>query len=73
MMMNGCGGGMLVLSLLFLALIGGGVWLVVRALRSDGSTSRPTESRALTILEERLARGEIERAEFEERRRSLIE
>jgi putative membrane protein len=50
------------------------VVLMVRALRSppgprsEGTSARPS---ALEILEERFARGEIDRQEFEERRRSL--
>lgn len=51
-----------------------GIVLMVRALRtppgprSEGTPARPS---ALEILEERFARGEIDRQEFEERRRSL--
>jgi len=44
------------------------VW-VVRTL-SDGKSS-PKESRAMAILEERFARGEIDRDEFEQRRSAL--
>ena len=74
MMMDGCDGGMLVWTLLFVALIGGGIWLAVQAFRSGDTASRPahpTGSSALRILEDRYARGEIDRDEFDERRQTL--
>lgn len=75
MMMDGCGGAMMVLwSLLFVALIIGGAWLAVRAFRGGSSASANqgvSGSAALQILEERFARGEIDRDEFEDRRRTL--
>lgn len=42
-------------------------------LRSDQSstTPLPQQDRALSVLQERYARGEIDRDEFEERRRTL--
>jgi putative membrane protein len=58
--------------LLFLA---GVILLVVWGVRatSDSGQSRggETRNRALEILEERFARGEIDREEFEERRSAL--
>jgi putative membrane protein len=54
--------------LVFLGLVAGGVWLVVRAVR--GPSGQPHGS-ALQVFEERFARGEIDRDEFEERRRAL--
>lgn len=71
MMMDGCGGGMLLWSLLFLVLILGGIWLAVRAFRGNEGSSAVGVSSARQILEERFARGEIDRDEFEERRRAL--
>jgi putative membrane protein len=44
-----------------------GVW----AVRQFAANNRPTGDPALEILEERYARGEIEREEFESRRRDL--
>ncbi len=76
--MMGMGLMMLLITLVFLALIVGGVYLLVRALRGephrsgyDGPDQTPPRSNALSILEERYARGEIDREEFEERRRAL--
>jgi putative membrane protein len=46
------------------------VVIVVRLLRSGPATTRP--SSALRVLEERYARGEIDRDEFFERRRVLL-
>lgn len=61
--------------LLLLALIIGGVWLLVRAIRGsdNGARARPDGegTSALSILEERYARGEIDHDEFQERRRAL--
>lgn len=78
MMMGGMWLGMLLVALLFLALIIGGVYLVVRAARGEGprgghqeTSHNPSRSSALTILEERFARGEIDQEEFEQRRRTL--
>lgn len=72
MMMNGCGGGMLLWSLVFLVLVVGGIWLAVRAFRgSQGRPPTPPRSSALQILEDRFTRGEIDQHELEERRRSL--
>lgn len=70
--------GMLLVLLLFLAIIIGGLYLVVRAFRVDngrGAIDRgrvTPRSNALSILEDRFARGEIDREEFEERRRTLL-
>lgn len=55
--------------LVLLAIVAGIVWLV-RALGDSSSQSRSGSS-AIRILEERFARGEIDRDEFEERRRTL--
>lgn len=55
--------------LVLLAIVTGIVWLV-RTLGERSSQSGPANS-AMRILEERFARGEIDRDEFEERRRTL--
>lgn len=68
MMMWGMGAGLWWMPLVWLALLAVTVWLVVTLSRP---TTRRSDSRALTILEERFARGEIDQAEFESRRREL--
>jgi len=66
------GFGMMLFSLLFLALIVVGVVFVVRSFSDGGrSAHQPAGNRALDILDERFARGEIDQAEYEERRRTL--
>jgi putative membrane protein len=55
--------------LLFLALIVVGIVLLLRP--AVGSEPRRERNRALEILDERFARGEIDREEYEERRRVL--
>lgn len=54
--------------ILFLAALVVGIVFLVRSLTDRGSVRGPA---ALDILEERFARGEIDRDEFEERRRIL--
>lgn len=56
--------------LLFLALIVVGIVLLLRPIVGS-SEPRRERSRAIEILDERFARGEIDRAEYEERRRVL--
>lgn len=73
--MDGVMGGMMwfwaVLWLLLAVLLVFGIVVLVRAFAErGGSGSRPANS-AVQILEERFARGEIDREEFEERRRAL--
>jgi putative membrane protein len=67
------GFGMMLFSFLFLGLVVVGVVFVVRSLSEGGgrSPNRSDGNRALDILDERFARGEIDRSEYEERRRIL--
>jgi putative membrane protein len=66
------GFGMMLAMLLFLALIVLGVVFVVRSNPDGGRTgSRSGGNRALEILDERFAGGELDREEYEERRRIL--
>ena len=51
--------------LLIVALVGLAIWWLVRELRA------PHRDRALELLRERYARGEISREEFERQRRDL--
>jgi len=70
----GYGGfGMGIGMLLFWGLIIVAIVVLVRGSggRSGGDTPRLPEKTALDILRERYARGEIDKAEFEEKRRDL--
>jgi putative membrane protein len=66
------GVGMMFISLIVLALIVVGIVFVVRS-PSQGAQppQTPVASRALDLLDERFARGEIDQSEYEERRRIL--
>ncbi|MFO7779631.1 MAG: SHOCT domain-containing protein [Nitriliruptoraceae bacterium] len=68
-MMWGFGAGLWWMPLVWLALLGVTVWLVIAISRP--TTPRRSDSQALTILEERFARGEIDREEFQSRRDEL--
>ena len=66
--------GMMLFFLLFLGLIVVGVVFVVRSFSDGGRMAQqPGGNRALDILDERFARGEIDKTEYEERRRALTE
>ena len=71
--MTCCGGGvaswMGLWSVLLVVILAAGVVVLVRAI--DGKRPRSQRSDALTILEERYARGEIDADEFEKRKRQL--
>ncbi|MBE3597775.1 MAG: SHOCT domain-containing protein [Limnochordaceae bacterium] len=61
-----------VMTIVFWALVIAGIVLLVRALTSPGRTwARAEESRAMAILEERFARGEITAEEFRHMRDEL--
>ena len=57
--------------LFFIAAIAVAVVLVVRAISGGAGGAGRSGSRAMYILDERFARGEIDREEYEERRRAL--
>ncbi len=61
-------------SLLFVALIGVGVAMLVRAFRGPPPdvADAPSSPAALQFLHDRYARGEIDREEFQERRSILL-
>ena len=59
---------MLVPTLLFISVIVFGAWTIAR---TPGNGRNGREAGALTILEARYARGEIDRDEFEGRRRDI--
>lgn len=54
--------------LAFWALVIAGIWLLARALTRPDSSKRPTP---LDILKERYARGEIDKADYEQRKSDL--
>lgn len=65
-----------ILMILLVALVVIGVLIAVRwsgTAGRDESSSGPREKTPLDILKERFARGEIDKQEFEERRRALEE
>jgi putative membrane protein len=71
-------GGGLIMMILFIAVIAVVVVLVVKWIGGPGHSHRPgatgpTGGEALDILRERFARGEIDAAEFEERKRLLAD
>ena len=67
-MMNWFGGGimMVIFWVLFSALI---IW-IVREVRGSNSNS-PSSSKALDILKERYAKGEINKEEFEQKKKDI--
>jgi putative membrane protein len=65
-------GGLLML-LFWVVVIGGIVWLVLALSRQQRAHSGAGGSGALRILEERLARGEIDTDEFRTRRAAIEE
>jgi len=64
--------GMGLLGLVFLGLIVAGIVLVIRS-ASEGPSGRGGGRSALDILDERFARGEIDREEYEDRKRVLLD
>ena len=69
-------GGMIfgpIMMIVFLVLIVGAVILVLRWAGLVGSPATRSAKNALNILDERFARGEIDKDEYEERKRALSE
>jgi len=64
-------GGMIII---WIIIIGGIVWLIKYINERDGLVNNKRESRpsALDILQERYARGEISREEYEEHKQTLV-
>ncbi len=74
-MMGGCLAGMGLMGLAALALLAAavaGFVYLLRTTRAGGGAPAVGEDRALALLRERYARGEIDHTEYEERRRALL-
>jgi putative membrane protein len=56
--------------LIFAGLVAAAVWAVVRS-RRDVATPQASGGRALGVLQDRYARGELTREEFEQTRRDI--
>ena len=67
--------GWILMLLLLVFLVAGTVWLILAIARPQGTVGPKSDngSRALHILEERLARGEIDPEEFRSRRAAIDE
>lgn len=75
-MMNGWGGGafgMIIWPLIIIALVVGAIWLFMRSASSPGAgrLQPARRSSGLDILEERYARGEINREEFLQKKQEI--
>jgi putative membrane protein len=69
---SGMGGGMLLGWLIFLVVIGLGIWLVVKVLNERGHGIPFERSNdAESILDQRFAKGEIDEEEYQKRRKGL--
>jgi putative membrane protein len=73
----GMGGGMWLLTILFWVIFLAGVYLVLRGLldkkSGPGSTSHPIDESALSILQKRFARGDIDEETFKRMKQGLEE
>jgi putative membrane protein len=67
----GPGGGWMILMMILFW--GGTIFLVIWGVRQFTGRSQPTANRAMEVLEERYARGEITHEEFESIRRTLTD
>ena len=72
--MMGGFGTMFLMPILWIAVIGLIIWAVVAAVRRPGEPDGPARSAdsALEILKRRYARGEINKQEYEERKKDLV-
>lgn len=65
--------GMIFMLLFWVLIIAGIVWLVKWLIESTSRTEKAPKKRALEILDEKYARGEIDDEEYERRKRKLLE
>lgn len=70
--MFGFGGVMMLFVILFWALVIVGIVYAIRAIGSGSTRSDSGGNRALEILKERYAKGELDTQEYEERKRTLM-
>ena len=68
---GGWGFAMMFMSLVFLACVVGGVLILARSHSHGEQPLQPEGSRALDVLDERFARGEIDEDEYRRRRDAL--
>jgi len=69
--LNGMGWGMGSWWIIGIVIIVAIVWMVIKGLNQN-STNQGIDKSALDILKDRYARGEIDKQEFEERRKDLM-
>jgi putative membrane protein len=72
-MMNWGWGGMIFQLLFWLILIGVIIWGVKSISERNQKSTRSSEGSALDILKKRYARGEIDKKEFEQKKKDLLE
>ena len=48
------------------------IWIVVKAMNRQSTTSRESKKTAREILDERYAKGKIDKAEYEKRKKDLM-
>lgn len=65
--------GMIFMLIFWVLIIVGIVWLVKWLIESTSRTEKASKKRALEILDEKYARGEIDDEEYERRKRKILE
>lgn len=70
--LNGMGWGMGWWWIIGLIIVIAIVWMMIKGMNQTNNPNQPGSKTALDILKERYARGEIDKQEFEERRKDLM-